>query len=138
MWFSKTLAVLLCLLCARAASAQTVTIQPTKAEFTASADHNTVVTGTTTPILTNYTISVQAGATQVLAPVSIGKPTPDGTNTISVPLSTIAGFLVLPKNTVYTAIVGAVGPAGSVFSAASNPFVFAPAPAAPAGLVVKP
>ena len=132
---------LLCLiLCAISAtvSAQTVTIQPTKAEFTASVNHNDVIIGTTTPTLTNYTISVMAGLTQVLAPVSLGKPTPDGTNTISVPLSSITGFLALPKNTVYTAFVTAVGPGGTATGAASGPFAFALAPAAVSGLVVKP
>jgi len=129
--------LILVALVAVSASAQT-TIQPTKAEFTASLDHAAVVTGTTTPIVTNYTIEVRAGASVVLAPVSIGKPTPDGTNTISVLLSSIAGFLSLPKNTVYTAIVSAVGPSGSAPSTPSGPFVFAPTPAAPSGLVVKP
>ena len=119
-------------------SAQTVTVQPTKAEFTASVNHNDVITGTTTPVVTSYTITVLAGSTTVLAAVSLGKPTPDGTNTISVPLSSIAGFLSLPKNTVYTSAVTTVGPAGTATSALSNPFVFAPVPVAVSGLVVKP
>jgi hypothetical protein len=123
------------LLLAGTASAQT-TIQPTQAQFTASPDHSAVVTGTTTPIVTNYTIEVRAGVNVVLAPVSIGKPTPDGANLITVPLP--ASVLALPKNTVYTAVVAAVGPSGSAASGVSNFFVFAPAPQAPGVPVVKP
>ena len=119
-------------------SAQSPTIQPTQLQFTASTDHTGVITGTSTPLLTNYTVNVLAGATQVLTPVSLGKPTPDASNQIVVQLSSIAGFLSLAKNTVYTATVAAVGPGGTQASAPSNFFVLVGPPAAPGTPVVKP
>ena len=116
------------------------TIQPTKAEFDPSPSHDAIVTGTTTPVVSHYTIMVLAGTTVALAPVSVGKPTPDpaNSNKITVLLSSIAGFLALPKNVIYTAVVAAVGPDGSSPAVPpSNPFVFAPPAGAPGGLVVK-
>jgi len=122
-----------------AAQAQTgVVVQPTLLTFTASPDHNAVIAGTTTPVLTRYDVSVLSGTTVVLVPTSVDKPTPDGTNTITVALTTIAGLLGLPKNVLYTVRVVAVGPAGTSAFAVSNPFVFPLVPAPPGGVVVKP
>lgn len=115
-------AFLLTLAVSAEAAGQTVA-NPTKFTFVASVDHTLVVD--TIVILTRYDLVVFAGST-LLQTTPLGKPTPTTINEITVPLSG-AG---LPKNTLLTAFVDAVGPFGSSRSTVSNPFAFGAAPAA--------
>jgi hypothetical protein len=123
--------LLFALLIAAPAAAQTV-VNPTRAEFTASADHTTVVNGTA--VLTGYQLDTMTGtATGALAfTVSLGKPTPGAGNKISVVVSQLA---TLATGT-YVATVSAVGPGGAGKSAPSAPFVRIGPAAAPTGLSV--
>ncbi len=115
------------------AMAQTA-INPTTVQFTASADHNTMLGDA--PILTRYELRIfLSGATQPFTTQDLGKPVPDGSNTITVVNQ--SWFAVLAMNTTYTAKVAAIGPAGEGVSDASNPFGNAAAPRTPTALVVK-
>lgn len=115
------------------ASAQTV-VNPTKAEFVASADHSATVNGTA--VVTSYQLDTMTGtATGALAfTVSLGKPTPGAGNLISVVVPQLAAL----ANGTYTATVSAVGPGGAGKSAPSNPFARIGAPAAPTGVTAVP
>lgn len=116
-----------------------------KAVFTASASHNVIENQT--PVLTSYRLVILApGGTTPAATLDLGKPTPDGTNTITVDVnSTIIGLPAAPNcnptaptsATCYTARVTAVGSGGT---ADSNlvPFALAPrAPLAPGSPVIR-
>jgi hypothetical protein len=117
----RVVLVLAFLALANWASSQTVT-NPTKAEFTASADHATI---------TLYEIAWFTGATQVGTVVDIGKPTPDANQLCLVTINTQP----LPFAT-YTAKVRAkAGTVYSEWSLASNPFDRVPA--APGSPTVK-
>jgi len=96
--------------------AQTVT-NPTTLTFTASADHATV---------TSYTFQIVNGAT-VVDSGSLGKPTPDATNTISMPVSNIPGFGGVPKGVTLYIFIFAANTTGASTGVASNPFVVAAA-----------
>lgn len=124
------LCALLCLT-ASLASAQTVT-NPTKAEFIASVDHNTVVNGL--PVLTSYQLDTMTGtATGALAfTVSLGKPTPGAGNLISVVVPQLAAL----SNGTYVATVSAIGPGGAGKSVPSAPFVRIGPPAVPTAVRV--
>jgi hypothetical protein len=102
--------------------AQTVTVDPRYAEFTASADHNTVVSGQ--PILTGYTLRFYLpGALEPFQSAPLGKPTPDALNVIRIELaSSITAFPT--AGLVYEARVSADGPGGTAASAVSNQFQF--------------
>jgi hypothetical protein len=104
------------------AAAQT-TANPTRATFTASSDHN-VTSGSGSPVVQSYEIGLYIlGASQPFQRVSIGKPNPDGTGTITVDMT--AAFLGWPViGTTYSADVAAVGPGGTTRSALSNTFSF--------------
>ena len=99
------------------AGAQTV-MNPTSARFTASADHNT--TGTNgLPVVDHYELEFfMTGASAPFQTVSLGKPTPDGTSTITVNFTSLLGT-PLAAGPVYTADVAAVGPGGRGTSAKS-------------------
>jgi hypothetical protein len=117
---------------ASVASAQTV-YNPSKAVFIASADQLTIGPDGTTPLLDHYDLLafVNNGSGTLAFTQGLGKPTPDGTNTITVTLSgTFLG--ALSPNTSYVAKVDAVSaPAyGSLVSLSgfSNPFAQVAAP----------
>jgi hypothetical protein len=96
------------------------------AVFTASPDHAGISQGV--PIVSGYDLVATPTGGTALAPISLGKPTPDGTNTIDVNVNT--QFNALPAGT-YTAVVRAVGPGGTTSSATSDPFsLTVPAPGA--------
>ena len=101
-------AVCVCLLLAASASAQNV-VNPTKVEFTASADH---------AVLTSYVLGhFLPGATDPMQEVDLGKPTPDAAQLCVVTLNTRPISFGLS----YTARIKSV--AGAVvgeWSAASN------------------
>src|SRR5437867_2733822 len=105
----------------RSAAAQMV--NPTRAQFNASPDHN-ATTSDGTPIVASYRIEFfLIGASAPFQTNSLGKPTPDGTNTITVDLTSIlVGWPVI--GTTYVSDVAAVGPGGSTPSALSNTFSF--------------
>lgn len=118
----------------RVAAAQVTTITPTNAfAFTASPDHATLDNGVAR--LTSYAVAFCPSAQVVSgaicpAPVvvSVGKPTPDGTNTIlTPPIRSLIG-----PNTAWVAFAQAVGPGGTgVDPTGVGPFSY-PAPPAPA------
>jgi hypothetical protein len=120
---------LFCTVCAvwmfpLAALAQS-TVNPTKAQFTASSDHNTTASNGT-PIVQSYQLEIYlVGATQPVQTYSLGKPTPDSTNTITVDLTALLVGWPVP-GTNYVADVAASGPGGSNRSALSNTFSFSP------------
>jgi hypothetical protein len=108
----KRLFVLLCLLPA-GVQAQEAILNPQKAQFTASADHATI---------TRYELRhFVVGQTAPAQVYNLGKPTPDGTNTIT------ATFPALPRDPAkqYVAKVVAIGPQGEGASTDSNPYLFA-------------
>ncbi len=89
---------------------------PTKVRFTPSTDHLTSVD--------HYELQVMEAKTgQVVFVQNLGKPTPDATNTITVPLPPVC-LEAMQRNTAYSAAVAAVGPMGehSEKSVASNTF----------------
>jgi Putative binding domain, N-terminal/Viral BACON domain len=98
------------------------TLDPTRALFTASPDHNATVDGTA--VVQSYEIGLYiVGAAQPFQRVSIGKPTPDGTGTITVDMT--AAFVGWPiVGTSYVADAAAIGPGGTARSALSNTFSF--------------
>ena len=109
------------------AQAQTVVINPTTVEFTASADRARVVDGVT--ILTSYRLEItpQAAGTP-LKVIDLGKPTPDGSNVITL---TNAEWFNVPTGSYLTYVV-AIGPGGVGRSEASAVwFSIKEAPGAP-------
>ena len=99
------------------------TTNPTRAQFNASADHS-ATDDSGTSLVQTYEIGLYiVGAPQPFQTVSIGKPNPDGTGTITVDMtSAFVGWPIL--GTSYTADVAAVGPGGTARSALSNTFSF--------------
>jgi hypothetical protein len=109
------------------------TINPTTAQFLASADHNTT-TSNGTPTVVRYELDFYlTGAAQPFRVLSLGKPTPDATNNISINLSTLFGGALPPAGIVYESRVLAIGPGGSGTSNVSNTFEYSvsAAPATP-------
>jgi Putative binding domain, N-terminal len=104
-------------------AAAQATTNPTRAQFNASPDHNATDAGGTA-LVQSYQIGLYlVGASQPFQSISIGKPNPDGTGTITVDMT--AAFLGWPiVGTSYTADVAAVGPGGVARSALSNTFSF--------------
>jgi Putative binding domain, N-terminal len=120
--FQGVLTSLLVALSCVSAAAQS-TVNPTKAQFTASADQNTTLSDGT-PVLQYYQLELYiVGAAAPFQTVNLGKPTPDSTGTITVDLTTVFMGWPLP-GTSYDADVAAVGPGGVGRSALSNTFSF--------------
>src|SRR5437879_9492410 len=96
---------------ATSATAQT-TIDPTKAQFTASVDHNATLPDGT-PVVQSYQLELYLqGASSPFQTANLGKPVPDGTNTITVDLTSVFVGWPLP-GTVYESDISAVGPGGA-------------------------
>jgi hypothetical protein len=107
------------------ASAQTV--DPTTAEFAASADHNAILSNGTAA-LTRYDLEFyNVGAASPFQVASLGKPSPDPSGIIRVQLTSILTALPSP-GIVYEARVAAVGPGGVGRSTPSNTFTFSSPP----------
>jgi len=103
------------------ASAQT--IDPTRAEFVASPDHNTILPDGTAAV-TRYDLEFyNAGAGSPFQVASLGKPAPDTGGIISVQLTNVLASLPSP-GIVYEARVSAVGSGGTGRSTPSNTFSF--------------
>lgn len=91
---------------------QGTVLNPQRAQFTASPDHQTLV---------RYELRVyRVGDTVPVRTEDLGKPTPDGTNTITVP------FAPFPQDpgVVYVATVIAIDAQGQAPSLPSNDFLF--------------
>jgi hypothetical protein len=122
---------------APAAVQQTPVLNPSTAMFTASPDD--AAQGQGVNLVSEYDIKLYKASapTVVVGQFSLGKPTPDATNTIS-----FTGLKALLSSVVagdYVSTVIAVGPGGaSDDSNTSNPFTLAPRnPTAAVGLVIK-
>jgi hypothetical protein len=90
--------------------AQTV-VNPIIVTFAASSDQD-ATTSSGAPLLTSYELEFyMSGATQPFQTVGLGKPTPDGSNAITVNFATLLSP-VPPLGVVYAASVAAVGPGG--------------------------
>lgn len=128
----KKLALLVFLLIPTIAESQTV-INPTRAQFNPSADHNTVENGVT--IVTGYELQIfPASGTTPIRTVNLDKPVPDAGNVIVIDIQQLV--VSLPVGT-YTAKVLAKGPGGETASESSNSFqVAVRPPTAPTNLVI--
>jgi hypothetical protein len=105
------------------AYAQSV-LNPNTAEFSPSADHNTVLPDGS-PAVQSYQLELYLiGATSPFQVASLGKPAPQADGKIRVTLSTVLSPLPQPGVS-YFADVTAVGPGGTSRSIASNTFSWA-------------
>jgi len=103
-------------------SAQTVT-DPRYAVFTASTDHY-AINSSGQPVVSDYQLQwYQSGAVAPYTVLDLGKPTPDGTGTITVDLYSYLVGTPLTGVT-FTARVAALGPTGTSYSNDSNAFTF--------------
>jgi hypothetical protein len=92
------------------------------AEFVPSADHNQVTDGTA--MVSSYELQIfQAGTTQIVQTINLGKPAPQLDGKIRVEFVTLLPT-PLPGGVDYQARVAAVGPGGSSASEASNTFTY--------------
>lgn len=128
----KLLLIAILVLFPAIASAQVV-VNPTKAQFTASVDHNVVENGVA--LVTSYELRIfQPDGNTFVRALNLNKPTPDATNTIIVTISTVTTSLPIGD---YVARVAARGPGGETVSELSNPFsVTARPPAAPTKVLI--
>jgi hypothetical protein len=116
-----------CVLTILAASASRAIAQPalnpTKAVFSPSPDHNATLPDGT-PVVASYRLDLfLSGASAPFQSNPLGKPSPDTSGIITVDLTSIlVGWPI--AGTVYVADVAAVGPGGSAASALSNTFSF--------------
>src|SRR5262245_13375984 len=99
------------------------TLNPTRAEFSPSADHSATLPDGT-PVVSSYQLDLfLQGAAAPFQSIPLGKPSPDTDGTIRIDLtSQFVGWPV--PGTVYVADVAASGPGGSSASALSNTFAF--------------
>lgn len=118
------------------AHAQT-TVNPTRAVFTASADHGVTLSDGTEK-LSNYELRTvtMIETTVIVWSFDLGKPVPDASDEIDVTLPSLAGNLM--SDTLYQARVASVGPGGESESDLSNPFALLGPPAAATGLALVP
>ena len=121
----RALLVLLVVGCTSTARAQVV--NPTRATFTASADHTATVGAVA--VLDHYQLDVMVGTpTGALAfTFGLGKPTPAADNSITIPVPPLATL----ASGLYVATVSAVGPGGTGRSVPSDPFARVASAAAP-------
>jgi hypothetical protein len=129
----KKLILAVFLLSVVSAQAQTTVINPTKVEFTPSADHNVLIDGQA--VVAKYEIRyfVQGSSTSI-AVVNLGKPTP-----VSNLISTALDITVVPLSSTvkYVTSVAAMGPTGEGVSSLSNPFMRVGPPAIPGNPIVN-
>ena len=101
-----------------------VVVNPTKAIFTASVDHNTTENGV--DIITSYELRIYTlSGTIPLKTMNLNKPNPDFNNVIEVNISSTV--VTLPVGD-YVARVAAKGPGGENNSEISNTFQVAVRP----------
>src|SRR5574343_1977664 len=117
------LVAVMTLLAVPAAMAQPV-LNPTKAEFIASADHDAMFGGVA--LVTRYELRhYVVGTTTPVAVFDLGKPTPDANGLIVATFPPLA-----PSATIYFARVYTIGPEGESASNDSNQYGFTGVPAA--------
>jgi hypothetical protein len=109
------------------------TLNPTTAEFSPSADHNTTLTGGAAAVSRYDLEFYNAGAASPFQVVSLGKPAPASDGFIRVLLTSVLTALPSP-GIIYEARVTAVGPNGVGRSTPSNTFSFS----APCSYAVAP
>ena len=109
-------------------SAQVVVLPSSTVKFPANPAHATVVSGLN--VVDSYTLKImpQGSTTVVFGPRDVGKPTPDGSSTITVPIGWTAAQLDALATGAYVATISAVGPGGTTESSASAPFVVLTSP----------
>lgn len=116
-------AVAIFLLISTSAYAQLV-VNPTKAIFVASSDHNAVENEV--PLVTNYELRIfVTGGTTPIRTLNLSKPAPDANNEITVSITSFVASLPVGD---YFGKVAAMGPGGEAVSEASNPFTVAVRP----------
>ena len=120
------------LLLAAPVFAQGLAVNPTKVVFVASADH--ALNGLDgQPLVDHYELRMfLEGGAQPVQVQPLGKPTPDGENTITVENAAWFAAGALTPNVRHVAKVAAVGPTGEGVSENSNPFGTTAPPAPPA------
>lgn len=138
MRFRVLLPLIVLLVLPHLAFGQAIVVNPSALTFAASPNHSDVIIGTSTPLVTSYSITVRNGAAVVFGPTTVGKPTPDGTNTITVPPAIFAAVkAAVPTNVSLTGTVTTIYPGGSLEGPSDGPFAFA-VPGAAGALVAKP
>ena len=116
------LAVLVALLAAPAVCAAQTVLNPTKAEFVASADHDAMFGGVA--LVTRYELRhYVVGTTTPVSVFDLGKPTPDANRLITATFPPLA-----PAATIYFARVYVIGPDGESASNDSNQYGFTGVP----------
>ncbi len=99
-------------------------LNPTKAEFVKSADHDADFGGV--PLVTRYELRHYVlGATTPVSVYDLGKPTPDANGLIVATFPPLAPSLT----TIYVARVAVIGPEGQSESNESNQYAFTGVPA---------
>lgn len=99
-------------------------INPTRAQFTASVDHNAVENEVA--VVSNYELRIfPLNGTTPIRTLNLNKPTPDATNTIVVTITSTVSTLPVGD---YIARVATRGPGGEAVSDLSNPFTVAVRP----------
>lgn len=135
----RSLPLLMLLLLTPAAVEAQLVVNPTRVEFTKSADHD-VLLPDNSPLVVRYELrSYATGATEPMSTYNLGKPTPNATGLVSVNITElILGFPINPAIQ-YTARVAAIGPTGEGLSTPSNSFTRAAPPQAPGAVsLVRP
>lgn len=127
-WAGAVLAAAVLLLFPSAAAAQLV-INATTAEFTPSADHDTL-TKYGKPLVESYVLMIsQSGTTGTIRSVDLGKPSPGADGLIRVDFAALMAT-PLAGGIEYRARVAATGPGGKSISEPSNPFTYSTCTAA--------
>lgn len=134
MRFRPLLLVLVLLLAAATAYGQPTSgyvINPTRVQFTPSADHDLVLPDGTA-MVTRYEVRVMAaGAAQPVSVLDIGKP-PVAAGEVLQDMTSLIAALPFDPRIQYTVIVAAIGPTGEGPSDPSGPFGHVGRPASPA------
>jgi len=108
----------------------TYVVNPSRVQFTASADH-AVMLPDGTPMVSRYELRVYAqGATEPVTTTDLGKPATVAGD-ITTDITSVLGSLPLSATVQYVARVVAVGQTGVGVSDPSNPFGHVGSPATP-------
>jgi len=116
------IAALTLLISAAAASAQTV-VDPQRAEFDPSPDHDAVASDGGAIVKSYSLVIYQSGTTKALQTLNLGKPAPDVDGKIRVAFVSLLRPAPAP-GVLYVARVGATGPGGTGYGDLSNTFSF--------------
>ena len=112
------------------AQPSTYVVNPSRVQFTASADH-AVMLPDGTPMVSRYELRIYAqNATEPVTTTDLGKPAPVAGD-ITTDITSVLGSLPLSATVQYVARVVAVGQTGVGVSDPSNPFGRVGSPAIP-------